>query len=197
MTGDAAFDEVYLDGVAVDDDQRIGAVGDGWRVVLTMLLTERLHIAGRDGLERGSGPIGAAVRAAKVKEPGAVERDRLARLWAESEAIRLATLRLPPGPAGALAKLAATRHMQAVFQHCVDAMGPEGMLLPRGYEMRVFDDLELDGEDLRWWFLESRGRTIGGGTSEVLRTSLGEQVLGLPAEPRVARDVAWRELLRP
>jgi alkylation response protein AidB-like acyl-CoA dehydrogenase len=118
-------------------------------------------------------------------------RDRLARLWIESEAIRCYSLqsleRYQAGQAGAestIVKLAFTQFIQRVYEFIVDVMGPEGILYEDDYEFRIFDELALDGHDPRRNFLAARSRTIGGGTSEILKTNLGERVLGLPREPR-------------
>ena len=83
---------------------------------------------------------------------------------------------------------------QAIGELCVDLMGPEGML---------FDTYETSRERVvgrpvepRAMFLRSRANTIEGGTSEVMRTILGERVLGLPGDVRVDRGVAWKDVPR-
>src|ERR1700722_5327537 len=82
MTGDAEFNEVYFTNARVPDAERVGGVGEGWRVALTTLMNERVSIGGiRE--DRGSGPIGEAVRIFNDRHrtertaQSAVFRDRL------------------------------------------------------------------------------------------------------------------------
>jgi alkylation response protein AidB-like acyl-CoA dehydrogenase len=128
-------------------------------------------------------------------------RDRLARLWIENEVLRLTSQRTwelhkanRDGPSPNVIKLAYTQLLQRGYDMAVDLLGPEGLLFPEGYEFRMCDFLELEGHDAQWAFLAARGRTIGGGTSEIVRTTIGERVLGLPREPRVDQDRPWREI---
>jgi alkylation response protein AidB-like acyl-CoA dehydrogenase len=45
-------------------------------------------------------------------------------------------------------------------------------------------------------YLRAKGNSIEGGTSEILCNIIAERVLGLPAEPRTDKDVAWKDLPR-
>ena len=56
MTGEAEFNEVYFTDVRIPDAERLGDVGDGWRVSLTTLMNERVSIGGAIP-PAGSGPI--------------------------------------------------------------------------------------------------------------------------------------------
>src|SRR3990170_2315555 len=86
ITGEAEFNEVYFTDVKVPDEYRIGEVGDGWRVVLTTLMNERVAICGAIAT-RGSGPIGEAVRTWKhYGHTDPADRDALMRLWVAAEA---------------------------------------------------------------------------------------------------------------
>jgi alkylation response protein AidB-like acyl-CoA dehydrogenase len=137
-----------------------------------------------------------------------VRRDELARLWIESELVRLTMVRAEqardrgtPGPEGSIGRLMVSEHQQHVFEFVVNLLGPQGMLIS-DYEMRrpdVIGETALgpdDKVDLQKGFLTTRGTTIGGGTTEISRNILGERVLGLPKEPSVDRDVAWSRLSR-
>jgi alkylation response protein AidB-like acyl-CoA dehydrogenase len=91
-----------------------------------------------------------------------------------------------------VAKLAAAETDQRVWELCVDLLGPEGTL----YDDWSFHAPETAGQsrrDPRRAWLRSRGVTIQGGTSEIVRTLLGERVLGLPPEPRTDKDGPWSQ----
>jgi alkylation response protein AidB-like acyl-CoA dehydrogenase len=207
LTGQAEFNEVYLTDAVVPAADRLGAVGEGWRVAMTTLMNERVAI-GRRGSRRGAGAIGAAVaefrEAAAAGRADASARDRLVRLWTRAEAARLTNVRAAaqrgakvPGPEGSIAKLQMAELNKAIFELCVDLRGNEGMQI-EGYEMSRPDRSSGAGgsTDIRRAWLRSLANSIEGGTSEVMRNILGERVLGLPGEPRADRDVAWKDVPR-
>ncbi|HEX4864247.1 MAG TPA: acyl-CoA dehydrogenase family protein, partial [Acidimicrobiales bacterium] len=139
ITGEAEFNEVYLTEVRVPDADRIGGVGDGWRVAMTTLMNERTTIGGGGGApNRGSGAIAEAVRI-WCDEPGAVRdevaKDQLMRLWIEAEALRLTNVRAShnrktgnPGPEGSIAKLMFAEVNKRIYELCVDLLGPAGLV---------------------------------------------------------------------
>src|ERR687898_2268278 len=90
ITGEAEFNEVYLTDVRVPDGDRIGGLGDGWRVSLTTLMNERVTIGGAVA-GRNSGPIGDALEVWREhpESHDPVRRDRLAPLWIDAEVLRL------------------------------------------------------------------------------------------------------------
>ncbi|MDT7746356.1 MAG: hypothetical protein QOD96_18, partial [Pseudonocardiales bacterium] len=189
LTGQAEFNEVYLTDAVVPAADRVGAVGEGWRVAMTTLMNERVAI-GRRGSRRGAGAIGAAVaefrEAAAAGRADASARDRLVRLWTRAEAARLTNVRAAaqrgakvPGPEGSIAKLQMAELNKAIFELCVDLRGNEGMQI-EGYEMSRPDRSSGAGgsTDIRRAWLRSLANSIEGGTSEVMRNILGERVLG-------------------
>jgi alkylation response protein AidB-like acyl-CoA dehydrogenase len=202
MDGDAEFDEVVLTGARLPDEHRIGPAGEGWTVAVTTLLSERLALAG-PARARGGGPIAEAVglwrSVDRRPDDDAVLRDRVATAWVDAEVTRLLVERAragvasaSPGPEAAVAKLAAAETDQRVWELCVDLLGPEGTL----YDDWSFHAPETAGQsrrDPRRAWLRSRGVTIQGGTSEIVRTLLGERVLGLPPEPRTDKDGPWSQ----
>ena len=204
ITGEAEFNEVYLTGVRVPDADRIGGLGDGWRVSLTTLMNERVTIGGAVAA-RNSGPIGDALEVWREhpESHDAVRRDRLARLWIDAEVLRLTNARATakrkagaPGPEGSVAKLAFAETNRSIYELCMDVLGADGLLYP-SYEMVRPDEASLTGGgDPRKMFLRSRAYSIEGGTSEILRNVLGERVLGLPGEPRVDKGLPWSEVPR-
>ncbi len=201
ITGEAEFNEVFFDDARVPDSQRIDAVGAGWRVALTTLMNERVAIGGNT-LPRGSGRIGEAVAAwGETDRSDPVLRDELVRLWAEVEAARLTAIRADemaeagvPGPEGSTGKLAWASNNKAVTAFTLELMGLDGTLYPDGYEL--VRPAEFAGRSPQQGFLRTRANSIEGGTSEVMLNILGERVLGLPGEPRVDRDLPWKEVPR-
>jgi alkylation response protein AidB-like acyl-CoA dehydrogenase len=207
LTGQAEFNEVYLTDAVVPAADRLGAVGEGWRVAMTTLMNERVAI-GRRVSRRGEGVIGQAVRefraAAEAGRADADGRDRLLRLWTKAEAARLTNVRAAaqrgtsvPGPEGSIAKLQYAELNKAVLELCVDLRGEQGMLIDGYTETRPDRSSGSGGSaDVRKAWLRSLANSIEGGTSEVMRNILGERVLGLPGEPRVDRDLPWKDIPR-
>jgi alkylation response protein AidB-like acyl-CoA dehydrogenase len=204
ITGEAEFNEVYLTEVRVPDADRIGGLGDGWRVSLTTLMNERVTIGGAVA-QRESGPIADALRVWREhpQRHDPVLRDRMARAWIEAEVLRLTNARATAtrkagaaGPEGSVAKLAFAEVNKRIYEVCVDVLGPEALLYPTYEMVRPEESALTGGLDPRKMFLRSRAFSIEGGTSEILRNILGERVLGLPGEPRADKDLPWNEVPR-
>jgi alkylation response protein AidB-like acyl-CoA dehydrogenase len=207
MTGEAEFNEVYLTEVRVPDADRIGDVGEGWRVAMTTLSNERSTIGGGTGPPvRGSGSIAEAVRIwhEEGSDRGPVARDRLMRSWIESEVLRLTNMRASqnrkagnPGPEGSIAKLMFAEVNKRIYELCLDLLGPDG-LIDYDYTMRRSEALGLVGPpgSARKMFIRSRANSIEGGTSEIQRNILGERILGLPGDVRVDKEMPWSQVPR-
>jgi alkylation response protein AidB-like acyl-CoA dehydrogenase len=207
MTGEAEFNEVYLTEVRVPDADRIGEVGEGWRVAMTTLMNERTTIGGGGSPpQRGSGAIAEAVRLWKEEavDRSPATKDRLMKLWCDAEVLRLTNLRASaarragnPGPEGSIAKLSFAEINMEIYELCVDLLGPAAMV-DVDYTMRRSEVIGLVGPpgSSRKMFMRSRANSIEGGTSEIQRNILGERVLGLPGEPRVDKELAWSEVPR-
>ncbi len=207
LTGEAEFNEVYLDDVFVPDAHVLGEVGGGWRVATTTLMNERVSLGGRVW-PRGSGPIGQAVQAyaGSVAEGRArrADLDRLMTLWVRAEAARLTNVRAgdsarrgTPGPEGAIAKLQMAELNQAIYDLAMEFIGTDALQFTSYAETRPdFAAVHGGSGDIRYDYLRSRANSIEGGTSEILRNVLGERVLGLAAEPRPDRNTPWTELLK-
>jgi alkylation response protein AidB-like acyl-CoA dehydrogenase len=208
ITGEAEFNEVYMTEVRVPDTDRIGDVGDGWRVSMTTLMNERTTIGGGGGAPpRGSGAIAEAVRLWNELDPAMQrpsDRDRLMRLWCEAESLRLTNMRAGqnrragnPGPEGSIAKLMFAEVNQRIYELCIDLLGPAGTV-EYTYAMDRADALGLTGPagSSRKMFLRSRANSIEGGTSEIQRNIMGERVLGLPGDVRVDKELPWSKVPR-
>jgi alkylation response protein AidB-like acyl-CoA dehydrogenase len=207
ITGEAEFNEVYMTDVRVPDTDRIGEVGEGWRVAMTTLMNERTTIGGGQGPPgKGSGAIAEAMRIWKeeVTDRTPARRDALVRAWVDAEVLRLTNIRASqnrragnPGPEGSIAKLSFAEINMRIYELCVDLLGPAA-LVDYDYEMRRAESLGLVGPpgSARKMFLRARANSIEGGTSEIQRNILGERVLGLPGEVRTDKDVPWSQVPR-
>ncbi len=208
MTGEAEFNECFFTDVRIHDDDRLGAVGNGWNVAITTLMNERVSIGGQVP-QRGGGPISQAVsvyreRFSNRNDAQALTfRDRLMDMWVKSEAVRLTNMRAAaarkvgtPGPEGSVAKLTHAELNQEIYELCVDMLGLEGQMFSSRYEKIRPQATGMGSPDLPKAFLRSRANSLEGGTSEVMRNILGERVLGLPGEPRNDKDVPWKDVPR-
>jgi len=206
ITGEAEFNEVFLTDVRIPDAHRLGDVGNGWRVAQTTLMNERVAIGG-GAAPRESGTIAAVAEAwrtrPELRTPAA--HDELLRLWVEAEALRLTGLRLrqqlaagAPGPEGSAAKLSYARLNQEVSGFELELLGADGMRYD-GWSTDTWaserpEVVDFLGRAAGYRYLRAKGNSIEGGTSEILRNIIAERVLGLPGEPRVDKDVPWKDL---
>jgi len=211
ITGEAEFNEVFLNDVRIPAEWMFGAEGDGWKVAITTLMNERSAIGGATS-RKGGGSIGALVELWKARTPGrfsaeaeVILRDRVARLYIESELLRLTVQRGRaaqkagnPGPEGSISKLAQAELNKRIWECAMEIVGADSLLYEAGYERRRPSGDSHAGRLAlaKYQFLRSRANSIEGGTSEVMRNILGERVLGLPGEPRVDKAVAWKDIPR-
>ena len=207
ITGEAEFNEVYFTDVKIPKENMLGAVGDGWRVSLAILMNERVAIGG-NVRERGSGAPGHLVQLWKdndLKDP--VTKDKLVSLWIEQEAVRLTNMRAienrekgTPGPEGSTSKLYEAEINKSSYEFGMEMLGNEGLLFPRGYALTQpelnFDNETFGFTDTQSLFLRSRANSIEGGTSEIMRNIIAERVLGLPSETKLDKDKAWKDIPR-
>lgn len=189
MSGDSEFSEVYLDGVEVPESNVLGRENGGWEVAITTLMFERgprtltRQLVLRQGLAELLDLARKPTRGGPPAARDPLVRQRLAQLYIDMETLRYANLRVltqlvkgePAGPAGSASKLFFSETWQKVAELGLELQGPYAALWA-GSEWAV--------DDARWQYraLRSRGNTIQGGTSEVMRNILAERVLGLPKD---------------
>ncbi len=201
MTGEAEFNEVYFTDATTPDVERLGEVGEGWRVSLTTLMNERVSIGGTVP-PKGSGPIATALAEyGKIDGPTKVQRDEVMKLWVRAEVFRLTNIRASqnrksgtPGPEGSVGKMASADLNKDIFAYTMNLMGTEGMLYGT-YDLEQ-PETSMDFSSPQKAFLRSRANSIEGGTTEVMKNILGERVLGLPGDVRTDKEQAWSEVPR-
>jgi alkylation response protein AidB-like acyl-CoA dehydrogenase len=174
ITGNAEFNELFIEEARIPDENVLGGVGNGWKVALTTLMNERaglgfsLQVRMRQLLDE---VIELADERGLLDDP--VIADKLGELHLKTEILRLTAYRGlttterygQPGPEGSLVKWMWSETNQQLTQFLVDVLGPEALTAgtPWAYEL-----------------LRSRGNTIEGGTTEILKNIVAERVLGLP-----------------
>ena len=173
ITGEAEFNEIFLEEAYVPDENRIGEVGNGWMVGITTLMHERagLGAASAMSLRRDLDALIELIRERGLGEDPLI-RERIARLQISTEALRLGGLRSLtqtmrtgiPGPEGSLSKWQWATANQALTELATEVMGTEG----------------LQSSEWTYKFLRSRANSIEGGTTEVMKNIIAERVLGLP-----------------
>jgi alkylation response protein AidB-like acyl-CoA dehydrogenase len=203
MTGDAHFNEVFLDDVRVPAANVVGKENDGWRALLAMLTHERLALGAGTGAGGGSGQgwtrpssarfIELARRRGLSGDPGV--RQALVQLYIAENVLGYLgqkmrdeiAARIPVGSKGSVAKLTT-----ALISRQSASLG----MLLGGPGSLAWDPSDAGGSALADALCFSPMTAIAGGTSEIQRNTIGERVLGLPKEPQTDRDLPFREILQ-
>jgi alkylation response protein AidB-like acyl-CoA dehydrogenase len=180
ITGEAEFNELFIEQARIPDENVVGGVGNGWKVALTTLMNERaglgflLQVRLRQLLDD---TLAAARNLKGTGERGlladALYADALADLHIRCEQIRLLAWKGltdierygQPGPEGSLVKWLWSDTNQRLTQLAAEIVGPQAL---------------IDGSGWSYELLRARGNTIEGGTTEVLKNIVAERVLGLP-----------------
>ncbi len=192
MTGNAEFNEVFIDDAVIPGDWVIGEVDGGWGLAVALLAHERVATGVASmrnvGSERQWGrvpiPVAQLIEAADGHLDDPTVRQQAARLWGNEKIVGwLGQRRVHPS----IGKLWRTRQGRAAADFAARVHFGGGLAWEAG---------DADSEFFAFQFLNCRGMSMGGGTDEIQRNTLGERVLGLPREPSADRDVAFRDIPR-
>lgn len=190
-TGEAPFNEVFLDDVYVSPESVIGEVGKGWQAAVTMLRHERVALGTRAAKKHS--PLGyetlaaAATRHGRLDDPS--NRRKLAELYARESSLSALTAVIQAeaedgkevGPLGSVAKLAKAEYGLWASDIAQEVLGD---VLLRGEE-----SVSAIVAELEW----SIGRATAGGTNEIQRNIIAERILGLPKDPGVQKNVPFNQ----
>ena len=197
-SGEAEFNEVFMNDVFVPDSQRLGEVGKGWKVTMTALMNERLSIGGVMPPELWR-TAATMMRDAQFAGQSALKdgrmRERLADLYLNAQGLWLLQCRgltelskgKEPGPELSVSKIVGARTLQDYAYCAIDLQGERGVL--------ASDELGEDWQQVESLWFGAAGMRIAGGTDEIVRNNVGERVLGLPAELRNDKGVAFNQLV--
>lgn len=184
VTGEAHFNEVFLDEVRIPDCDRVGEPGEGWSVAVTTIMHERMTLGGSLGVfkmddlmdhARASGPLDRVLR------------DRIAHVYSLDRCLEFLNARMIsklgagqiPTAEGSIAKLCASRLFTEAADVALSMSGPAAV---------------VDDGPWQRLFLIAPGIHVGGGTDEVQRNAVAERVLGLPREVDESRTLPFDQL---
>ncbi len=196
MTGDAEFNEVFLNGARIPRSWVVGEVNGGWGMAVALLAHERVQTgvasmqnAAEQRSKSGRVPIPTpqlrqlAADRGRLDDP--VVRQQLAATVTGERLVNV--LRQRDGVHPSIGKLWRTRQGRAAAEVAASVGFPAGP---------AWSDDQTDEDYFAFHILNCRGMSLGGGTDEIQRNTLGERVLGLPREPGPDRSTPFRDLPR-
>jgi alkylation response protein AidB-like acyl-CoA dehydrogenase len=196
ISGGSNFNEVFFTDVRIPDRQRLGKVGEGWKVSLTTLMNERLAVGDAPGPDFED--IFELARAIELEDGPAIAdsavRRQLAQWYVQTQGLKYTKFRTmtalsrgqTPGPESSITKLVSASKLQDIASFGMDLLGMAGGITDPALA------------PMQGWFQEALlyapGLRIAGGTDEVLRNIIAERVLRLPGDIRVDKDVPYNKI---
>jgi alkylation response protein AidB-like acyl-CoA dehydrogenase len=178
MTGESEFNELFIDGARIPDENLVGGVNNGWRVATTTLMNERagLGFALQATLRNEIDDLFDAAIANGAIDDGCIA-DRLGEIYARVETLRFVAWRAlsaveatgSPGPEGSIGKWLWSETAQQIAALAVDVLGTEALRSRSAWSFEL---------------LRAPGYTLEGGTTQVQKNIIAERVLGLPKAHR-------------
>ena len=201
INGQKNFNEVYLTNVRIPDSQRLGAVGEGWKVALHTLMNERAS-SGRSRTRQSFDAL-AMMNLAKeteLEDGTALEdraiREKIADYYVQETGLLYTVARTrtalskgnTPGPENSIGKLVAAKKTQDMASDCINMLEMSGASMD--------PDLSPGRGFLQTSYLSAPGSRIAAGTDEILLNIISERVLGLPQEVRVDKEKPFNQIPR-
>jgi acyl-CoA dehydrogenase len=197
INGGQGFNEVFFSDVRVPDTNRLGGVGDGWRVAITTLMNERVAIGAGGGAGRFRDLLKLAQQTRRNGRPAIEDsavRQKIAEFYIKSKGLQFTSYRTlsalsrgaTPGPEGSIGKAVGAPMGQEMAHFALELQGAMGGA----------DDESIVPQEALWqgMYLGTPGLRIAGGTDEILKNIIAERVLRLPPEIRVDKDKPFREI---
>ncbi len=194
ITGGSSFNEVYFNDVVIPDSQRLGEIGDGWKVAITTLMNERLAVGDANGAD-----VEEAFRWAKGQDDSGEllitnksVRSSIADWYCEANGLKNTKLRTmsalskgeTPGPEASITKIVSANKLQEIGNFGMDSLDMSGILKTENAEIQSFQNAWLGAPGLR----------IAGGTDEILKNIIAERVLGLPQDARADKGIPYKDI---
>jgi alkylation response protein AidB-like acyl-CoA dehydrogenase len=194
IDGSKHFNEIFLTDMRIPKSWLLGELNNGWNQATAMLMYERVAIGtgSSSGVKTDSADrlIDQARRRGVLNDP--VLRQNIMRVYSEEFTKSLVSMRTraemkagrAPGPGGSLGKLHSARIARMMRSLISEVQGPAVMAYEKGDHVENWSRM----------LLSSFAANIAGGTDEIQKNIIGDRVLGLPREPAVDRDVAFKDL---
>ncbi len=197
ISGGSSFNEVFFENVRVPDAMRVGAEGDGWKAALTVLMNERMAIGGLGG-GAGLTEMLNLARAVEIGDAPAIRnsavREKMADWYVQSQGLKYTRMRSltamskgqTPGPENSIAKAVGAAYGQDLPAFAMELMDMGGVI--RDPKIAPANAGFQEG------WLTAPAMRVAGGTDEILRNIIAEQVLGMPGDIRTDKNTPFNEL---
>lgn len=197
LAGKSEINEVFFTDVRVPDENRLGAVGEGFRVAIETLMIERYSASDPAFYGPKISDFIAIAQSATVNGKPAIEDGSVQQAIAESfadeqglcsiqeRAFAAMVAGQEPGAEGSITKLVSANKRQRLSSFAMDWMGPAAIQVSEHANQR-------SNAQLSW--LQVPGGRIAGGTDEILRNTIAEKILGLPQDYRPDKGVAFNQI---
>ncbi len=197
ISGGSSFNEVFFENVRIPDSMRVGEEGDGWKAALTVLMNERMAIGGLGG-GAGLTEMLNLARSVEIGDEPAIRnsavREKMADWYVQSQGLKYTRMRSltamskgqTPGPENSIAKAVGAAYGQDLPAFAMELMDMGGVIRD--------PKLSPANAGFQEGWLTAPAMRVAGGTDEILRTIIAEQVLGMPGDIRTDKNTPFNEL---